>query len=371
MNYKIYQFSFGDGFAGSAKMAVLSSKALIEKGHQVKLFVSKDSLTKKRALEKGIPIAELDSRQKLSLLIKDVMNNFEEDKPNFVLAYHSQDRKVVMKLKTKLRKEIIGVAYRQNISLSTPIIGSLLYNRYFDFMIACSQGVAESLIKEGIKKSKVHVIHNTTEIPLDILKISGDKIRNQFGLNEKFVLGISSWFHKERKGFDILFEAFSKLEERFVLLIIGVPKENQNEVFEYASTFGIANDKIIMPGFIDNIYEYYKAMDIFILPSRSEGFSLALLEAAASGLPIIATDIPGNDEFIEHKKNGLLFNLSKPDALTQGILQLAGDSKLSNEFGRSAQEYFFKDFTLDRYAEKLNTFFDMAYSNSHKAKTSR
>ena len=137
-------------------------------------------------------------------------------------------------------------------------------------------------------------------------------------------MGISSWFHKERKGFDILFKAFSKLDERFVLLIIGIPKENQKEVFEYASTFGIADDRIIMPGFIDNIYEYYKAMDMFLLPSRSEGFSLALLEAAASGLPIIASNIPGNDEFIEHKKNGLLFDLSKPDELTQHILTFAG-----------------------------------------------
>jgi len=238
-------------------------------------------------------------------------------------------------------------------------------------MIACSRGVAESLIKEGIKKRKVRVIHNTTEIPENISNISGDKIRNQFGLKEKLVLGISSWFHKERKGFDILFEAFSKLDERFVLLVIGIPKENQREVFDYASSFGIADNRIIMPGFIDNIYEYYKAMDIFLLPSRSEGFSLALLEAAALGLPIIASDIPGNDEFIEHKKNGLLFNLSIPDELTQHVLTLSDNKIMANQYGSLAKENFNKKFTLERYAEKLNTFFDEAYSTSHKTKTSQ
>jgi glycosyltransferase involved in cell wall biosynthesis len=363
MSYKIFQFSFGDGYAGSAKMAVLSSKALIDKGHQVKLFVSKDSLTKRRALEKGIPITELDSNQKLSLLLKDVMDNFEGEKPNFAVAYHSQDRKLVMKLKAKFKKEIISIAYRQNISLSTPLIGSLLYNRYFDYMIACSCGVAKSLFKEGIKKNKVHVIHNTTEVSSDISKISGEKIRNQFGIKDRIVLGISSWFHKERKGFDILFKSFSKLDERFVLLIIGIPKENQNEVFKYASTFGIADDRIIMPGFIDNIFEYYKAMDIFLLPSRSEGFSLALLEAAASGLPIIASNIPGNDEFIEQNKNGLLFNISQPDELFQSILTLSNDKKLAAEYGLLAKEYFNREYTLERYAEKLNNFFDDAYSS--------
>ncbi|MDH3269264.1 MAG: glycosyltransferase [Ignavibacteria bacterium] len=361
MPYRILQFSFGDGYAGSAKMAIFSSSALIEKGHNVKLFVSKDSLTKKRALEKGIPIVELDSRQKASLLVQDVIKNLGEEKADFAVAYHSQDRKVVIKLKSKFRKDIISVAYRQNISLSTPIIGSLIYNKYFDFMIACSRGVAESLIKEGIKKNKVHVIHNTTEIPDDISKITGNNIRNQFGLKDKIVLGISSWFHKERKGFDILFEAFSKLDQNFVLLIIGIPKENQKEVLEYASTFGVSADKILMPGFIDNIYEYYKAMNIFLLPSRSEGFSLALLEAAASGLPIIASNIPGNDEFIEHGKNGLLFDISKPDELTQDILKLANHRKLVEEFGISAKDSFNKDYTLDKYSEKLIKFFDEAY----------
>ena len=79
MSYKIFQFSFGDGYAGSAKMAILSSKALLDKGHIVKLFVSKDSVTKKRALEKGIPIVELNSRQKLSSLVKAVIQEIDTD----------------------------------------------------------------------------------------------------------------------------------------------------------------------------------------------------------------------------------------------------------------------------------------------------
>ena len=196
MKYKILQFSFGDGFAGSAKMAILSSKALLDDGHSVKLVVSKNSLTKKRALEKEIPIIELDSKKKNSLIVKDILANKDISNTEFVVAYHSQDRKVVMKIKSKLKKEIISVAYRQNISLSTPIIGSFLYNKYFDFMIACSNGVAKSLKKDGIEKNKVFVIHNTTEVPENISEIYGSKIRSEFKLNNKIILGISSWFHK-------------------------------------------------------------------------------------------------------------------------------------------------------------------------------
>ena len=366
MKYNIIQFSFGDGYAGSAKMAVLNSKALIDKGHSVQLFVSKDSVTKKRAKDKGIPVVELDSKKKNSLLIKDVIDNLSGQEVDFALANHSLDRKVVIKLKRKFKNEIISVAYRHNISLSTPIIGPIIYNKYFDFMIACSNGVAASLIKEGIRKDKVTVIHNVAELPEDIEKISGIEFRKRMEINDRFVIGISSWFHKERKGFDILFEAFSKLNQKFVLLIIGIPKENQKEVYDYASTFGISGDRILMPGFVTNVYEYYKAMDIFLLPSRSEGFSLALLEAAASGLPIIASNIPGNDEFIEHGKNGLLFNISKPDELTYDILQLVNDKKLAGELRIAARDSIIKNYTLSRYVEKLNKFFDEAYLSKNK-----
>lgn len=371
MKFNIVQFSFGDGFAGSAKMAILSSQSLLKRGHVVKLYVSKDSLTKKRALERGIPIIELDSRLKRSMLIENVFESLKNDKFDFAVAYHSLDRKVVMKLKSKLKREIISVGYRQNMSLSTPIIGSFIYNRYFDYMIGCSQGVANSLIKEGIKRDKVYVLHNTTEIPENLSILSGNKIRVKFDLKEKIVLGISSWFHKERKGFDILFEAFSKLDDRFVLLIIGIPEEHQNEVIEYANNFGISSEKVIMPGFIDNVFEYYKAMDIFLLPSRSEGFSLALLEAAASGLPIIASDIPGNDEFIEDQKNGLLFDISEPEELKNKIIELAGKASIAAKYAEEANASFENEFTPERYAEKLNNFLNIAYSTFNKTNSSR
>jgi glycosyltransferase involved in cell wall biosynthesis len=121
-----------------------------------------------------------------------------------------------------------------------------------------------------------------------------------------------------------------------------------------------------MPGYVDNIYEYYKAMDIFLLPSRSEGFSLALLEAASCGLPIIASDIPGNDEFVEDRKNGLLFNISKPEELIDGILELTRDPLLVKNFGINAKATFEAEFAFKRFAEKLNSFFDEAISNRKK-----
>jgi len=349
----IFQFSFGDGFAGSAKMALLSSEVLLQKGYNVKLFASQNSLTSSRAKQRNIPLVELDSKQKFNLLIKQIIEIVGKEKPGIVISYHSLDRKVGIALKRKYGKNIINISYRQNMSESAPVIGAIIYNLYNDYVLACSNGVAKSLIKSGISKKKVKVIHNCIEVPENLDSISGEMIRKKYPSEGKIVLGLSTWFHKERKGFDILFKAFSTLDEKFVLLIVGIPESMQEEVKQYVESFGIDRNRIFMPGYVDNIWEYYKAMDIFLLPSRSEGFSLALLEAAVAKLPLIASNIPGNDEFIEDGKNGLLFDIDKPNQLTEKIKMLVENIVLSKQLAENAQSKAMNNFLVKHLGEKL------------------
>lgn len=353
---KIFQFSFGDGFAGSAKMALLNSEVLLKKDFDVTLFASQNSLTASRAKLKYIPLVELDSSQKFKTVIKQIIALVEEAKPNVVFSYHSLDRKVGIALKRKYGKKIINISYRQNMSESAPIIGAIIYNLYNDYLIACSYGVGRSLIKSGIRKKKVKVIHNCIEVPEDIDSISGSAIRQKYSFERKIVLGLSTWFHKERKGFDILFKAFSKLDEKFVLLIVGIPETMQEEVNQYAESFGIDRKRIFMPGYVDNIWEYYKAMDIFLLPSRSEGFSLALLEAAVAKLPLIASNIPGNDEFIEDGKNGVLFDIGNPSDLVENINMLARDKVLSKQLAENAHNTVMSNYLVKHFGERLGEF---------------
>jgi L-malate glycosyltransferase len=353
---KIFQFSFGDGFAGSAKMALLSSEVLLQKGFNVTLFASINSLTASRAKLKSIPLVELDSSQKFKTLIKEIIGLIEKQMPKIVIAYHSLDRKVGIALKRKYGKKIINISYRQNMSESAPFIGAIIYNLCNDYVLACSNAVGTSLIKSGIIRKKVKVIHNCIAVPENIDSISGAAIRNKYPFEGKIVLGLSTWFHKERKGFNILFKAFSRLDEKFLLLIVGIPETMQEEVNQYAESFGIDRKRIFMPGYVDNIWEYYKAMDIFLLPSRSEGFSLALLEAAAAKLPLIASNIPGNDEFIEDGKNGLLFEIENPNQLAEKINKLAGDKPLTEQLAENAYKTVMNNYLVKHFGERFGEF---------------
>jgi len=353
---KIFQFSFGDGYAGSAKVAILSSKLLAEKGHNVTLFASKNSLTEKRAKDSGIKVVALDSSVEFKQLIRPIIEIFEQEKPGFVITHHSLDRKVGFKLKSKFGKVFYNIGYRHNISKSFPVIGPLMYNWYYDALIACSGGVAESLIKSGIRKNKVKTIYNGISVPSNLLKITGDTIKADLKIDNKIILGLSTWFHKERKGFDILFNAFSGLDERYLLLLVGIPGAGKDEVVKYAAEFGIKAERIVMPGYVENIWEYYKAMDIFLLPSRSEGFSLALLEAGAAGLPLIVSDIPGNNEFVKHGINGLMFNINEPEMLREYISELSGDANLAAKLASQANKDVMNNFLISHYADNLEEY---------------
>ncbi len=355
MKYKIFQFSFGDGYAGSAKVAILSSYLLSKKGHDVTLFVSADSLTEKRANELGVKTVSFDTSVSLKKYLPEIFEIFLSSQPQFVISHHSLDRKVGVKLKRKF-KNFINIGYRHNITKSFPVIGPIMYNYFYDYLVACSKGVANSLISSGILRRKVKVIYNGIKIPENLDSKTGDEIRSKYSLNGKIVLGLSTWFHKERKGFDLLFNAFNKLDDRYVLLLVGIPKEGMSEVLEYAKEFNIDPQKIIMPGYVDNIWEYYKAMDIFLLPSRSEGFSLALLEAAASKLPIIASNISGTAEFIDNDMNGILFDLERPDKIIDAVNLLSVDKVFAEKLGNNAYLKVMNNFTIEHYADSLENF---------------
>jgi len=97
-------------------------------------------------------------------------------------------------------------------------------------------------------------------------------------------------------------------------------------------------------------------MDIFLLPSRSEGFSLALLEAAASKLPLIASNIPGNDEFVKDGITGLLFDIENPNQLVEKINKIAEDKDLVKQLAENAYSSVMNNYLVKNLIERFEEF---------------
>jgi len=114
-----------------------------------------------------------------------------------------------------------------------------------------------------------------------------------------------------------------------------------------------ANDGILFLGSQADVTPYLQAADLFVLPSAAEGLSLALLEALACGLPVIATSVGGNPEVIRHMETGWLTPPDDPLALTEAIVTLLEDEKLQSKLRENARAHAIKNYSLVKMADRL------------------
>ena len=103
---------------------------------------------------------------------------------------------------------------------------------------------------------------------------------------------------------------------------------------------------------------FARALDVFVLPSLAEGISNTILEAMASGLPVIATSVGGNGELVEHGSTGLLVPERDDEALSQALLTYANDPTLARAAGRAGRERAERLFSLDAMVDRYAALYD-------------
>ena len=131
------------------------------------------------------------------------------------------------------------------------------------------------------------------------------------------------------KGFRELFAAASRMRSirpEVVFVVVGPEDQVRDDALD-ASDIAAARSlgNVVFTGHRHDVEDLYAGFDLYVLPSYREGFPRSAMEAAASGLPVIATDIRGCRQVVDHGDNGLLVPVHDADALTLAIAELAGD----------------------------------------------
>lgn len=111
-------------------------------------------------------------------------------------------------------------------------------------------------------------------------------------------------------------------------------------------------DHVALLGYRSDTSELYRAMDVFVLSSASEGFPLTVLEAIHSGVPVVATDVGGIRECIESGKEGWLVPPSEPQALADAILKVLEDQELGFKFSQNASRKAAEEFSIEKMTER-------------------
>jgi glycosyltransferase involved in cell wall biosynthesis len=206
-------------------------------------------------------------------------------------------------------------------------------------LVGNSAAVAEELVAESDAPRKVVVIHNG--IPLEGAVGAAERAaaRRRFGLpDDALVLTMVANLHPY-KGHADLIAALSRIAQNLPqpwrLLLPGRDGGALEGLRAQIAAAGLADD-IVLPGEWPGSREPYAAADIGLLVSHTEGFSNALIEGMAAGLPMIATAVGGNLDAVADGGTGLLVPVADPAALAAAIVRLAGDDALRRRIGSAA-----------------------------------
>lgn len=158
-----------------------------------------------------------------------------------------------------------------------------------------------------------------------------------------------------RNGMDTLVEAVGLLPEELQWnLVIAGDGPEQTNLKHQASKIRHRN-RISFLGRVDNqdIPKLLAQADLFVRPSRKEGFGVSFIEAMAAGVPVIATPVGGIPDFISHKKTGLLVPPDDPQALAEAIELLGADTNLRELLTANAFQLIQKNYTWDNIASQV------------------
>lgn len=210
-----------------------------------------------------------------------------------------------------------------------------------------SRGVKTTLIADNITKKEVSLIGNgsVNGINVDFFSPNNKAVPNlkqQYNLkSENFVFGFVGRLVKD-KGITELVQAFLKVNAKYPktkLLIIGDFDAGLNPIDTKVKNEIYTNLNILNVGFQNDIRPFLKMMDVFVFPSYREGFGVSLMEAAAMGIPAIASDIIGCNEIIVNELNGLLVPSKNPLDLIAAMERFIEDPLLLNKTAAIARKH--------------------------------
>lgn len=215
-------------------------------------------------------------------------------------------------------------------------------------VIALSQPIVDELLEYGFPEANVVQIPNavrTDEFAPCGSQSERSALRTQLGLEDRPTVLFAGVIN-QRKRPHLLVEALSSLPADAQLVIVG-PQEQEPAYAEFLKSriadLGLS-DRVMLHGFTSSMAPFYRAADVFALPSSKEGMPNALLEAMASGLPSVVTDFAGADDILRGTGAGLI-TPARPEELAEALSYFLNERTAAVAAGHAA-----RNIVLDRYS---------------------
>jgi glycosyltransferase involved in cell wall biosynthesis len=221
---------------------------------------------------------------------------------------------------------------------------------------------AEALALHVAPAAKLQLIGDGSSNGVDIERFSPgpSTVRNRLRLPKKArVVGFVGRLTRD-KGIPELIEAFMTIlqaDPATHLLLVGWFDAAEDALGAEWRACIATHPRIHCTGFVNDTAPYYRAMDVMVLPSWREGFPNAVLEAAATGIPVITTQTTGSRDSVIPEVTGLLIPPGYPEAISEAVLKLLRDPQRRRTMGAAARAWVVKDFADERVLSLAISFY--------------
>lgn len=323
---------------GAEKFVVDLAKRIDAKKNRVCVAITRDGCDsdfKQQLTEAGIRVVDLSSQNYIKMTWNQ-LRFFKEEKPDVVHANIGAVLHVMVATKlAKVPKRIFTVHNEAKLLHGGSCLKKMLYRLAFGFFgfvpVAICEYVKMSMMLEfGYHSQKIPIVCNGVDT-------------EQFSQKERYrdedielvTTGTVYWI-KNQLAIVKVVEELSSRYKNIHLTILG-DGEDFEKVREYVMSHGL-DEFISMPGRCNNVAEYLQKSDIYVSASLTEGLPLSILEAMATGLPIVATDAGGTVDIVKNNVNGIVVEKNNEKALVAALEKMIVDSCYRSKCGEASRE---------------------------------
>ncbi len=358
--WRVLQVVSSSATSGAERHLVLLAKTLQQQGHHVITVCPPCNWLPDELRHAGVPTLPLPMRGAGSVMtLLRLVRVVREQRIDIIHTHLTRAAYYGLLLGLLTHKPVVSTVH---VFTSDPAYRWL--SRLGNPLIAVSEALRRWLIEHGVPASEVQTVHNAT----DFMSLNGAhanaplEVRREFGLPESSkLIGI---FAKVSpiKGQDLLLEALPQVlrshPDTHVLFVGSTNSEFAQRTQQRARELRVGRH-VVFTGLRTDVARLMQAVDVVTLPSRSETFGLAILEAMALGKPVVATRVGGLPELVRDGETGILVDYTTA-SLAHALNELLSSADLRYRLGQAARSFACQHYTPERMVQRVEAVYARA-----------
>lgn len=357
---RILHIDTGRAFRGGQRQLILLAQRLAARGISQVIACPRESALSRRLDD--LPIVPL-SRHSLArkLILRPLKQALRRHDITVIHAHDGEAHTLGILLKKSHPDLKLVVTRRVIFPPSGAVSRRLKYRRHVDRYIAISRAVARSLTDAGVDEASITVI--PSGLDLERISRTGADSTLRAGMPETCTrLVVTAGALTREKDFVTAVRAVALTGQKLPgigLLILGEGPEKSRLAREITR---LKLAEVRLMGHREPVAPIFKACDLFLLTSTSEGLNSSAIEAAACGLPLVVSDVGGLPEIVEHQYNGMLCPPGAPEAFAEAIVAVLADEGRRRKMSAHAVSVAGR-FDIAQVAEKVAAVYNCALAD--------